>query len=448
MDLVIRADYVVTLAKDRPILKQGAVGIEGDRIAYVGRADELRERGEIEIDARGMSVFPGLVNAHTHMFQVLMRGLGVDLPLLDWLKSVIWPLSLALTEEDVYWAALLGAIENLKSGATTVIDNHYIHTSPRNTDRVLEALRQSGVRGCVVRGYYDRVVPEPFREDIDTVVRESERLIREWHGREEGRLMVGVAPMTPWFCSAESMARAKELSDRYGVPLHIHTAETKAEVEALVKEVGMRHVEYLDHIRLLGPRTHVVHGVWVTKREIQMLAESGTHVVHNPVSNMYLGSGVAPIPQMLRSGVNVALGTDGPASNNNQDTIASLKFAACLHKVSNVDPTAITAWQVLEMATVSGARLLGLERDLGTIEVGKKADLIVVDMRKPHIAPVHDPVSALVYNANGNDVSTVVVDGRVVVQDRRVTTVDERLIVEKATESAMSLVERAKEIEF
>jgi len=445
---VIRADYVVTLARDRPILRQGAVGIEGDRIAYVGRADGLRERGEIEIDARGMAVFPGLVNAHTHMFQVLMRGLGADLSLLDWLKSVIWPLSLALTEEDVYWAALLGAIENLKSGVTTVVDNHYIHTSLYNTDKVLEALRQSGLRGCVVRGYYDRIVPEPFREDIETVIRESERLIRKWHRREEGRLIVGVAPMTPWFCSMESMARVKELSDRYQVPLHIHTAETKAEVKALMKEIGMRHVEYLARIGLLGPRTHVVHGVWVTEMEIQMLAKSGTHVIHNPVSNMYLGSGVAPVPRMLRSGVNVGLGTDGPASNNNQDIITSLKFAACLHKVSNFNPMVITARQVLEMATVSGARLLGLEGELGTIELWKKADLIVVDMRKPHIAPVHDPISALVYNANGNDVSTVVVDGKVVVQDGRVTTVDEHLVVEKATESAMSLIKRAKEIDF
>ena len=448
-DLIVKGGTVVTMDGARRIIRDGAIVISGDRIEFVGSREEAegKYRAERTIDASGKFIFPGFINAHTHMFQVLLRNLAVDMVLLEWLRRVIHPALLAFEEEDVYVGALLGCLENIKSGVTCIVDNHY----GRYFDAVLRAMVEAGVRGCLPRGGYVVNAKEELLEDPDYILRDTERLIREWHGAAGGRIMVGVAPMHPCFATREFLLKAKELSDKYGVVYHTHTGESREDQELNRRFHGQSDVELLQELGILSPRYHAVHGVWVSQREIGYLAEAGAHVIHNPVSNMYMGSGVAPVPEMLAAGVNVALGTDGPASNNCQDIIQTMKFAACLHKVSKLDPAAITARQVLEMATINGAKALGLEDQIGSLEVGKKADITIVDMEKPHIAPVHDPIGSLVYCARGSDVDTVIIDGRVVMEGGEVKTIDEEDILEKSYEVVEGLKGRVRErsgIEF
>ncbi len=428
-DILIKGGTIVTMDKKRRLIENGVVIIKKGKIVFVGGREEIERRhgAEKEIDARGKVLFPGLINAHTHMFQVLLRGLGPDIPLMDWLKKAVWPMAATLSESDVYTGALLGSIENVKSGATSVIDMHYI----KPLDAVAKAMDEVGVRGCLARGYYEKNVPEELCEDPNDALKDCERLIKKWHGAANGRIMIGVAPMDLLSVSKELLVKSKEIAEKYNVIYHTHTSNSM-------------EVKVLEELGILGPRYNAVHCTLVSKGGIKGLARSGCHVIHNPVSNMYLGVGVTLIPEMRNAGINVALGTDGPASNNNQDLIEGMKFAACLHKVNKRNPAIITAQDVLEMATINGAKALGLEREIGSIEVGKKADLIIVDMQKPHIAPVHDPVAALVYCANGGDVDTTIIDGKIVMENRQIKTVDEKEIIQKAVDAAYGLKKRAK----
>jgi 5-methylthioadenosine/S-adenosylhomocysteine deaminase len=444
VDMIITGGTVVTVDKERRVIKNGAVAIEGNRIAFVGKMAEVEQKykAEKKIDARGKAVFPGFINAHTHMFQVLLRNLATDMVLLEWLKRSIWPMLFSMRERDVYVSSLLGCLENIRSGVTCVVDNHY---GGRYYDEVVNAMMESGVRGCVPRGGYEVNAMEGLLEDRDRILSDTERLIKQWHGAANGMIMIGVAPMHPCFASREFLIKAKELSDKYGVVYHTHTGESKRDQELNLAYHGKTDVELLNELGILSARYHAVHAVWVSQHEVGMLAKAGAHAIHNPVSNMYLGSGVAPVPEMLAAGVNVALGTDGPASNNNQDIIQSMKFAACLHKVNKLDPAIISAKQVLEMATLGGARALGLEHEIGSLEAGKKADITIVDMQRPHIAPVHDPVASLVYCANCGDVDTVIIDGRVVMEGGEVKTVNELEILRKSYEVVEGLKERARQ---
>ncbi|RLG46010.1 MAG: N-ethylammeline chlorohydrolase, partial [Thermoproteota archaeon] len=411
-DLVIVADYVVPVVPRHRVIRDGAVVVEDGEIVFVGKREEAlsRYRADVTLGGEGRIAFPGLVNAHDHMFQTLLRNLAVDMPLLEWLRTSIWPALASFTAEDVRRSTRLGVLENLKSGVTTIVDNHY---GGRYYDEVIEEMLKSGIRGCVPRGGYEINAHEPLMEDADEIIRDAERLIRRWNGAGNGRMIVGIAPMHPCFASDEFLLRAKELSDRYGVPLHVHTGESLGDQELQLRVHGKTDVEYLYELGVLGPRYMAVHAVHVSPREVEMLAETGSHVVHNPVSNLYIGNGFAPIPEMLAAGVNVALGTDGPASNNNQDLITSMKVAALIHKGNKGDPTAVRAWDVLEMATINGARSIGMGDRIGSLEAGKRADVMLLNYKKPHIAPLHDPVGALVYCATIEDVDAVVVDGRV-----------------------------------
>jgi 5-methylthioadenosine/S-adenosylhomocysteine deaminase len=280
-------------------------------------------------------------------------------------------------------------------------------------------------------------------ETGDRIVSEMERLMETWQGAEGGRLRLEFGPVIPWGCSDETMQRTYALAQEWGVGTHIHTAESKPEVDMLIEQRGLRHVEWLEAIGCLGPDTQLVHSVWLSEREIDLVVQRNATIVHCPISNMYLASGIAPITELWRKGIDVALATDGPGSNNSQDNLQVLKFTACLQKVGTLNAMSLMPDDVLQMATRSGARVMGQQHEIGSLEVGKKADITVVDLNAAHIMPVHRVPSALVYNATGSDVDTVIVDGQVLMKDKEVLFLDEAALLDECRLANRRLFERA-----
>jgi 5-methylthioadenosine/S-adenosylhomocysteine deaminase len=451
MTILIQNGAVLTLADEPPaILDPGYVLIRDDRIAAVGAGvapDEVRESADQVIDATHMAVLPGLVNAHTHLFQTFIRGLADDKTLLPWLAAAIWPVGAAMGAEEAYLAGLLGLVENIRSGATAVIDNQYLHSDDRTDDAFCRAARDVGCRFTIARGWADHDYHPVFQETPDTVIAAMTALHDGWHGAADGRIRVAFGPLIPWGCSAETLQRTVALARQWGVPTHLHTAETREEVQMSLDATGLRHVHWLDRLGILGPDLQLVHAVWLDDSEIARVAETGTMVIHCPVSNMYLASGIAPVVKLLRAGVPVALATDGPGSNNSQDMLETLKFAACGQKVGTLDATTLLPEDVLRMACVYGAQaVVGQVANLphsGQLAPGAKADVVLVDLNSPRMQPVWRVPSALVYNANGGDVDTVIVDGRVLMQGKRVTCLDEAALLDECRRAAKSLLKRA-----
>jgi 5-methylthioadenosine/S-adenosylhomocysteine deaminase len=448
-DVMITGATVVTLNPARNMLRNAAVVVQDGRIAAVESEPARVAAWEAKrtIDGTDRVVFPGLVNTHTHMFQTLLKGLGDDLGKKDWVQQMASLSSAYLTEEDCYVAALLGCVEGLRTGTTTVLDYMYAHPHPHLSDAVIRAFRETGIRGVFARSYNNTGVenglpPEVVRP-VDETMEDIERLIETYHGTENGRIQVWVAPNTIWGQTEEGILRGKELAVRYGVGISMHVSETPWELECSLRQFGQRDLPFLDSLGVLGPDFLAVHCVYLDEREVRTLKLRDVRVSHNTIANMYLSAGEAPVPEMLMAGVTVGLGTDGAASNNNMNMVQMLKFTALLHKVMRRDPTVITAEKVLEMATIDGARALNLDAEVGSIEVGKKADLILVDFRAPNTTPNHHPVSTLVYSASGSEVKTVLVDGRVVVDEGRICTVDEGEVLKEATARAQSLARRA-----
>lgn len=444
--ILIENGAVVTVDDARRVYNPGYVLVREDLIAAVGAGaapEELRQGADEVIDATLMAVMPGMVNAHTHLFQTFIRGLADDKPLLDWLKAAIWPVAQALTEEDAYLAAMLGLVENIRGGATSVIDHQYIHTEPGNDDGVFRAAEQSGVRFLNARGWADMNYHPAFMETPDRIVSEMERLRRRWHGAADGRLRLEFGPLIPWGCSDATMRRTRNLAAEWGMGTHIHVAETRAEIDMELASRGMRHIEWLQSLGALGPDVQLVHSVWLSDAEIDMIAASGAVVVHCPVSNMYLASGVARIPEMRRRGIPIALASDGPGSNNNQDMLEVLKATCLLHKVNTLDAMILLPEDALWMACRGGARAFGQPDRIGSLEVGKKADLALVDLNTPLAMPVHKPVSALVYNLAARDVDTVIVDGKILMRGKRILCVDEAALLKEAAAACERLFERA-----
>lgn len=440
--LLIKGGTIITMDRERRIIQDGVILIEDGRITSVGKSNEVtHEKVDLKINASKKYVFPGFINCHTHMFQVLLRDVAMDMFLLDWLKRSIWPSIKHLREEDIYAAAKLGIIENIRSGVTCIIDNQY----PRNYEASVKAIYESGIRGVLACGYYEVNVPEELRIDPSEAIKRCEEMIKRWHGKDNGRIQVCPAPMHPCFASKELLLKSKELADKYETYLHVHTAESVKDVRLLKKLTGKSDVEYLHEIGVLDERFHAVHAVQVTPREIRLLASTHANIIHNPVSNAYTGAGIAPIPEYLKNECNVALGTDGPASGGNHDLLQSMKFAALIHKGYRRDPTVMKVWDVLEMVTINGAKALKMERELGSIEAGKRADLIIVDLLKPNTVYVHDPVANLVYAATSENVETVIVEGRILMERRKITYVDEEEVMAEASRAAERLMEKLSE---
>jgi 5-methylthioadenosine/S-adenosylhomocysteine deaminase len=444
--ILIENGTVVTVDDAEQIFTPGYVLIEADRITAIGQGEaptELRGRAETSIDASHMAVMPGMVNAHTHLFQTFIRGLADDKPLLDWLKAAIWPVAKALTEEEAYLAAMVGMVENIRTGCTSVNDHHYIHTEPGNDDGVFRAAEEAGIRFMMARGWADMAYHEAFMETEDYIVKEMARLREAWHGKHNSRLRLQFGPLIPWGCSDNTMRRTFQLAKEWGMGTHIHVAETKAEVEIDLENRGKRHIEWMDSLGVLDSSVQLVHSVWLNDEELEMIAKNSAIVVHCPVSNMYLASGVARIPEMRQKGITVALGTDGPGSNNSQDMMETLKATALLHKVNTLDAMILLPEDVLQMVCRGGAESFGLPDQIGSLEVGKKADVVLVDLNTPFAMPVHRVPSALVYNINAREVDTVIVNGEILMRDKEILFVDEDALLCEARKSCQKLFKRA-----
>lgn len=439
---------VVTLNNDRDVIRNGAVLIAGDRITDVGKAEQLREKypAAAIVSCHEGVLIPGLVNTHTHLFQTLLKGLGDDRRLADWFSCMTGPSAAVLTAEDCYAAALHGGAEALTTGTTTLVDFMYAHPVPWLADAVHEALTQVGIRAIVARGYLtageESAVPSKLIEHVDTALADAARLIG-MHNRPGARVQVALAPCMIWTVDEATLTATRALADATGSLVTMHLAETNFEVENSWRRFGASDTTVLERNGLLGPDLLAVHCVRCTDSDLAALRNHEVRISHNPCSNLYLASGIAPVADMIRRGLVVSLATDGPASNNNHNMLQVLKFAALAQKGFSRDPEVISAERVLEMATIGGAAALGLESEIGSIEEGKRADLVLLSYDNPCVNPVHHVVSALVYSARGDEVVSVWVDGTQVVSGGRLISIDQDEACRAAQRAADGLVIRA-----
>ncbi|MCJ7720729.1 MAG: amidohydrolase family protein [Candidatus Hadarchaeum sp.] len=429
-DILIKNGHVITMDPKRRVFERGSVAIDGDKIVAVGK--DVKEKADVVIDAKGKVVLPGLINDHTHLAMVLLRGVADDMALMPWLETRIWPIEKNLQAEDCYAGALLGCLEMIKSGTTCFADQYFF------MENVARAVEEAGMRASLSYGIIE--LGDSKRRESE--IRAGEKLVKERNGTAKGRITTMFGPHAAYTCSHECLMKVKELAKKHKVGIHTHISETQEEVEQITEKYGKRPVEHLDAIGFLGPEVLAAHCVWVTEREIKILKERGVKPVHNPISNMKTASGVAPVQEMLDAGIPVALGTDGAASNNALDMINEMKFAALLNKVHKLNPIIVSAATTLEMATINGAIGLGLGKKIGSLEVGKKADIIIVDFKKPHLTPLHNVVSHLVYSAVSSDVDTTIVDGKILMQGREVLALDEDKVLERAQKTSDDLLAR------
>ena len=429
-DIIVKNAYVMTIDPDAGDLKNGTVVIEDGKITEIG--EKTSESADTVIDAKHSVVMPGLVNTHTHAAMTLFRGYADDLQLADWLEGHIWPAEAKLTADDVYKGSLLACMEMIRSGTTSFADMYFY------MDETAKAVEASGLRASLCHGLIELWNEEKGATDL----KEGKRFVRAWQGAADGRIKTMYGPHAPNTCSDEFLAKVREEANRDGAGIHIHLLETEAELLAMKEKYGKCSVHLLEDIGFLGPDVLAAHCVWLSDGDIEILAKRGVNVSHNVISNMKLASGIAPVHKMLEKGVNVSLGTDGCASNNNLDLFEEMKTAALLHKVNTFNPIALPAQQVLQMGTINGAKALGTET--GMLKVGMKADLIVVDMKKPHLTPCFDVPSHLVYSAKGSDVRTTIVNVKVLMDDYKVTALDEEKVMEEAQRAAEELVEKVK----
>ena len=447
MSIAITNGIILTLDEARRVYDPGYVVVEGSQIQRIGEGrlpEETLALVDQVIDAENMLVMPGMVNAHTHLFQTFIRGLGDDLPLYEWLERYIWPVAAEMTVYEAKLSALIGLVENIRSGATAVIDNQYVHNSPEMDDVFCRAADELGIRYLMARGWTDRNYHPAFLEKTDAIMDHLGDLVSRWNSRPSGRVRVEFGPLSHAKVSLESMQRAFALTQRWGVGLHMHNSETRGEVEECIQETGLRPVEWLDRVGCLGPQTQVVHAVWLSDHELDLIADRGATVVHCPVSNMYLASGVARIPEMVQRGIPVALATDGPGSNNNQDMVETLKTTALLHKVSTLNARVFVPEDILWMACHGGAQAFGQPELIGSLEAGKQADVVLVDLNSAFAVPVHRPMSALVFSLNGGNVDTVLIAGQVVMRGKKILVVDEPALLQECREAGVALVQRVK----
>jgi 5-methylthioadenosine/S-adenosylhomocysteine deaminase len=446
--ILIKNAHIITVDKKDRIIKDGAIFVKNDRIVDIGKSDDLLPKYKAEkiIDARQNLVIPGLINTHSHMVYYLTRGLGMDKHTIDWLRATIWPFMSELSEDDAHIGALLGYVENLKTGTTFVIDNNTCQRKDRKgiIDRVAQASLESGIKTILLRGYHDEPskIPEIFVESLDEINHEYERIIEKWHNKGDGRIKTWIHPANLLYCSLESLCKFNELAKKHDIGIHTHVAEDREGTNRIKERYGKGYVEVFHDIGVLGPKFQMAHTIFVSEKEIQYIAQAQARVMYTPTTDMLLAAGAPPIHKMRDAGVVVGLGTDSP--NNSQDMIQCMKFGALLLKATTENSTIMPAYEILQIATINGAKSMGLENEIGSLEVGKKADIVIVGVHKLHTTPLHDPISTLVYSSSGTDVDTVIVDGEVLVEGGKLVHINESEIMEKAQEAADGVIKRCK----
>jgi len=411
IDLLICNGTVLPMTQQKDIIQNGAVAVNDGNIIAVGPMEKLKNiyKGKQNIDAQGGVILPGLINTHTHAAMTLFRGLADDLPLMEWIKQYILPLEKKNVSADlVYWGTRLACCEMIKGGTTTFVDMYFFE------EKVAQAAYDIGMRAIVgetIVGF-----PSPDSPSCKEGFERTKLLVEKWKNNE--LITPAVAPHAPYTCRQNILVAAKKFSDEHNVPLLIHLCETKDEIKQIIEKEKMRPVAYLESLGVLCNRLIAAHCIHVNNDEIKLLQQKGVGVAHAPVSNMKLSCGIAPIYKMLQEGVLVGLGTDGAASNNSLDMIAEMKTATLLQKVATEKPTALPAYQALELATIKGAKAIHMDDQIGSIELGKKADIIIVAMDKIHQLPVYNIVSQLVYATKATDVQTVIINGKIVMTNR------------------------------
>ena len=433
MNILFKDVIILDMESKEPVYDR-YVAIEDNKILAVGSRDEVSEvitdDGDFKvIEGRGRVLLPGMVNGHTHLFQTFARGFVDGRDLFTWLKNYMWPFSAAMEKEDFYLSSLIGCVENVKNGATGLLDQHYAHCEKQAADETIRGMAEVGVRGTYCRTFGDIMPFKPLQETETEIMEESRRLVDAYHGSENGRIQMALGPLNPWGASKSLLQSSFGLAEEKDLAYQIHTAETDGVVQKTLEMYGMRNVPFFDDLGILNERTQLAHSIWLDDEEVELVAKRGSMVVYNPVANMILGDGVAKVPLMRKLGIKVALGTDGPGSNDRQDMFESLKTGALLQKNTHLDPLVLDRYDMLEMGVQNGRYVLR-DEELGEVKPGYKADLILVNLETTHTQPVHDVFSALVYNCMGSDVDTAVIDGEIVMEERKMTKVDEQGLYE------------------
>lgn len=450
---LIKNAIIVTVNPEREVLFDGAILINDDRIADIGTTAELASKyqdAQKITDAQGKIIFPGFINTHNHLFQTLLKGLGDDMVLKDWLSTMTFPAATNLTREDCYQAAMLGCMEGMHSGITTMLDYMYPHNREGLSDGIIDAYRELGIRGILGRGCMNTGeqfgVHPGIMQDVATVEKDLRRLFENYHNSENGRIKVWVAPAAMWSNTREMLEMLWKVTNEYKSGFTVHISETPFDRDAAEELHGKPDAELLEEMGIVGPNVLMVHCCYLTDKDIAMAKKNDMKVSHNVCSNMYLSSGVADVPKMLKNGLTVSLGVDGAASNNAQDMVELMKFTALQHKVNTKDPLSMSAEKVLEMATIDGARAIGMEKEIGSLEIGKKADMIFFDtLSCPKAIPMHNPVSTLVYSSSMQNIVGMIVDGKTIMKDSKITTVqDERAVYAGVQKCAEDLCKRGK----
>lgn len=428
--ILIKGATVITMEGHDAIIPNGEIAVDGQTIVGVGPAGSAPEGfiPDKTLEATEMLALPGFVNCHTHAAMTMLRSYADDLPLMRWLNEKIWPLEARLEEDDIYWATMLCCLEMIRSGTTTFADMYF------HMDRVAEAVERSGVRADLSRGMIG-VGPE-----AEAALEYSRGFVSRWHGVAGGRITVRLGPHAPYTCPPDYLKRVIGLARELNVGIHIHLAETLSEMEEINQKYGVSPIRLADSVGLFELPVLAAHCVHLDSADIDILAAKKVGVAHNPESNMKLASGVAPVTAMLKAGVRVGLGTDGAASNNNLDMLEEMRSAALLQKVSTMDPLALPSFQALGMATAGAAAALGMGDRIGMLKPGLKADIILMETRRPHLFPRHDWIANIVYAAQSSDVHTVIIDGNIVMEGRRVLTIDEEEVFSQVQARAERLV--------
>ncbi len=426
MSILIKNIDIITMDSDR-VLRNSNLYVENGKIAYMG--DDISDiRADKVIDGRDKLLMPGLVNAHTHIGMSVLRNYADDLPLHEWLTEKIWPIEAKLTGDDIYKASLLSIAEMIQTGTTSFCDMYFA------MDRVAEAVEESGIRAVLTQGLIED-------DKADEKLHRSIKFFKDWHGKADDRIRVMLAPHAPYTCGKDYLLRIKEEADKLGTGLHIHLAETEKEYNDSLASTGLSPIAYVDSIGLLDGHVIGAHCVHLNDQDLKIIRNRKFYPVNNPTSNLKLASGFMRLEEMLDLNIPVSLGTDGSSSNNNLNMFEEIHIASILNKALNKSATSVSAFEALQMATVNGARALGYD-DLGMVKEGYRADLIILDLKKPHLRPIHDLISLVAYSAQGSDVDTVIIDGRLVMENRKILSLNLDQLMEDVDALTLDLLNR------